>query len=77
MNYALDRRQLTADGSSFLWAVLILDQNGEFFLKGSKDYLKRVIIKVASGSDISDLNGIIVTVTGKSSFLPLNIALTT
>ncbi|MFA6483722.1 MAG: hypothetical protein WCW62_14165 [Bacteroidales bacterium] len=75
--YTLDRRQFAADFANLLWAVLTLDQNGEFLLMGSSDYPMRVTIKVASGADISDLNHIAITVSGKSPILPLNIGITT
>lgn len=75
--YTLDRRQFVADLGSLLWAVLTMDQNGEFLLMGSSDYPMRVTTKVTSGSDLSDLNHVTVTVSGKSPILPLNIAITT
>lgn len=75
--YTYERRLFASDLSSLLWAVLTMDQNGEFLLMGSSDYPMRMTTKAVSGADLSDLNHLAVTVTGKSPILPLNIAMTT
>jgi hypothetical protein len=74
--YTLDNKPFAGTLSRLLWAVLTLDQNGEFLLVGSKDYPMRLSVKMTSGADLSELSHLAISVTGKSPILPLNIAIT-
>ena len=54
-----------------LWALLLLDQNGQWILVGDADFPMRFTVDSKTGSDISDLNNHQFKFTGKSPFRPL------
>jgi hypothetical protein len=47
-------------------AILLLDQNGQYFLVGNEDYPMRLSTGSRTGADVSDLNHIAFTYTGKN-----------
>ena len=49
-------------------SILLLDQNGQYLLVGNDDYPVRLSTGSRSGADISDLNHISLTYTGRNPF---------
>jgi hypothetical protein len=75
--------KVTYDSRSFIslitnetWTVMLMDQNKQFLLMGSQEYPMRSTIKTSTGSEISDLNHLAVTISGKSPILPVFIEFT-
>jgi len=50
------------------WVLLILDQNKQYKMVGSKDYPLRLIMEAKTGAEISDLNHVSMSFSGQSPF---------
>lgn len=50
------------------WGILMLDQNNQYRLAGCRDYPVRLAANTKTGSEISDLNCVILKFTGQSPF---------
>lgn len=59
-------RDLLRNMSSIPMAILFLTQNGQYLLVGNQDYPMRLQASSKTGADISDLNHIALTYTGKN-----------
>ena len=66
-----DSRIFTSAVAFGKWAVLLLTENNQYLLIGSAENPMRGITKSTSGRDLADLNNIVVTVTGKTTILPV------
>ncbi len=59
-------RDILKQISSVPMAILFLTQNGQYMLVGNQDYPMRLQASSKSGADISDLNHVALTYTGKN-----------
>ena len=64
-------RAFTALLSHARWAVLLLDENGQYLLMGSGDYPMRATSKSTTGQDMADLSHVAITVSGVAPRLPV------
>lgn len=61
---AARRNQILALGQG-AWRIMILDQNGNYYLVGKENPVRVTAMNIGTGKAFSDLNGVTITFTGK------------